>query len=113
MYTGEGLQISGPFKLEGGDGNGEGRPGPLSQNRQAKGAPGGDSQSIEHQWQTPFLNPDPFHWWYGVENIVKIRINRESCIALLNNDAQINTVTLTFVEERSLNVGPLTDLMAR
>ena len=58
------------------------------------------------------MNPDPFLWWYGVENIAKVRITRESCMALLDNGAQINMVTLSFVEEHSLEVGPLTDLMA-
>ena len=33
-------------------------------------------------------------------------------MALLDNGVQINMVTLSFVEEHSLNVGPLTDLMA-
>ena len=32
---------------------------------------------------------------------------------LLNNGAQINTITLSFVEEHFLNVGPLTDLGGR
>ena len=34
-------------------------------------------------------------------------------MALLDNGAQINMVTLSFVEEHFLDVGPLTDLMAR
>ena len=59
------------------------------------------------------MNPNPFFWWYGVENVAKVRINGESCMALLNNGAQINMVTPSFMEECSLNVGPLTDLMAR
>ena len=33
-------------------------------------------------------------------------------MALLNNGVQMNTVTLSFVEECSLDVGPLTDLVA-
>ena len=59
------------------------------------------------------MNPNPLLWWYGVENIAKVRINRESCVALLNNGVQINMVTLSFAEEHFLDVGPLTDFMAR
>ena len=71
---GEGIQISCPFKLKGGDGIGEGSLGPSSQDGQAEGTPGGDAQSIGHCKQTPFLNPDPFLQWYGVENMAKERI---------------------------------------
>ena len=60
--------------------------------------------------QTPFLNPNPFLWWYGVKNIAKVRINGESCMALLNNSVQINMIIPGFSEEHSHNVGPLTDL---
>ena len=37
--------------------------------------------------QTPFLNPDPFQQWYGIENVAKVKINGESCMALLDNSA--------------------------
>ena len=33
--------------------------------------------------QTPFLNLDPFQQWYSIENIAKVKINGESCMALL------------------------------
>ena len=45
--------------------------------------------------------------------MAKVRINGESCMALLNNGVQINTITSSFIEEHSLNVGPLTDLVGR
>ena len=61
--------------------------------------------------QTPFLNPDPFQHWYGIENVAKVKINGESCMALLDNGAQVNTITLRYVKEHSLQVGPITDLM--
>ena len=63
--------------------------------------------------QTPFLNPNPFLHWYGVKNIAKVKINGESCMALLANGMQINTIMSSFVEECSLDVGPLTDLVGR
>ena len=46
-----------------------------------------------------------------MENIAKVRINGESCIALLDNGAQVNTITPRYVKEHSLPVGPITDLM--
>ena len=44
--------------------------------------------------QTPFLNLDPFQQWYGIENVAKVKINGESCMALLDNSAQVNTIML-------------------
>ena len=39
-----------------------------------------------------------------------MKINGESCIALLDNGTQVNTITLRYVNEHSLQVGPITDL---
>ena len=111
VCIGEGTQVNHPFKLKGGDGTREGSPDPSSQGNQAEGAPGGDAQSIGCWMQTSFLNPSPFLHWYGVENVAKVRINRESCMALLDNGAQINIITPHFIEECSLDVGPRTDLV--
>ena len=61
--------------------------------------------------QTPYLNPDPFQCWYGIENVAKVKINGESCMALLDNSVQVNTITSRDVKEHSLQVGPVTDLM--
>ena len=46
-----------------------------------------------------------------MENIAKVRINGESCMALLDNSVQVNTITPRYVKEHSLPVGPITDLM--
>ena len=46
-----------------------------------------------------------------MENIAKVKINGESCMALLGNGAQVNTITPRYVKEHSLPVGPITDLM--
>ena len=43
--------------------------------------------------------------------MAKVKINGESCMALLDNSAQVNTITLRYVKEHSLQVGPITDLM--
>ena len=61
--------------------------------------------------QTPFLNPDPFQQWYGIENVAKVKINGESCMALLDNGVQVNTIMLRYVKEHSLQVGLITNLM--
>ena len=113
MPIGESIKDSYPFKLKGGDGTGEGSPDPPRQGGQAKSTPGGDTQGIGHHTQTPFLNPYPFHWWHGIKNIAKVRVNEESCMALLNNGVQINTTTPDFVESHSLEVEPLSDLVGR
>ena len=60
-----------------------------------------------HQTQTPFLNPDPFIQWYRIENVARVRVNGECCMALLDNSVQINTITPGYVENHSLNVRPL------
>ena len=60
---------------------------------------------------TPFLNLDPFQQWYGIENVAKVKINGESCMALLDNGAQVNTIVPRYVKEHSLQVGPITNLM--
>ena len=43
--------------------------------------------------------------------MAKVKINGESCMALLDNGAQVNTIMLRYVKEHSLQVGPITDLM--
>ena len=46
-----------------------------------------------------------------IENVAKVKINGESCMALLDNGAQVNTITPKYVSKHSLQVGPITDLM--
>ena len=46
-----------------------------------------------------------------MKNIAKVRINGVSCMALLDNDAQVNTITPKYLKECSLPMGPITDLM--
>ena len=61
--------------------------------------------------QTPLLNLDPFQQWHGIENVAKVKTNGESCIALLDNGVQVNTIMPRYVKEHSVQVGPITDLM--
>ena len=46
-----------------------------------------------------------------MENIAKVRINGESCMALLDNGVQVNTITPKYIKEHSLPVGLITDIM--
>ena len=77
----------------------------------AEEPPGGGSQGITQPEQTPFLNPDPFQHWHRVKNVAKVKINGESCKALLDNGSQINTITPNYVKSHSLEMGLITDLI--
>ena len=41
----------------------------------------------------------------------RVKINGESCTALLDNGAQVNTIMLKYVRDHSLQVGPIIDLI--
>ena len=56
---------------------------PFSHGDQTESDPGRHAQGIANCTQTPFLNSNPFLWWYGVKNVAKVRINGESCMVLL------------------------------
>ena len=43
--------------------------------------------------------------------MAQFKVNQESCLALLNNGCQINTVTLELIEAHSLDVGQMSDLV--
>ena len=57
------------------------------------------------------MNPDPFQHWNGVKNIARVRINVESCMALLDNGVQINTVMPKYISDHLLQMGPINDLL--
>ena len=46
-----------------------------------------------------------------MENVAKVRINGESCMALLDNGVQVNTIIPKYIKEHSLPVGLITNLM--
>ena len=98
-------------KQEGGDSINEENPDPSDNNKCHKEPPDGGSQGKKTTSQTPFLNLDPFQWWYRIENVARVKINGESCMALLDNGAQVNTIMLRYVSDHSLQVGPITDLI--
>ena len=41
-----------------------------------------------------------------------LRINGQSCMALLDNGAQIDTITPEYVSDHSLQMGMITDLLS-
>ena len=47
--------------------------------------------------------------WHGEHSEGKNKW--ESCMALLDNGVQVNTITPKYVKERSLPMGPITNLM--
>ena len=83
--------------------------GPSDKSDHAQDTPGGGPQGVGQCMPTPFLNPDPFQHWYGVKNVAKVKINGESCKALLNNVMQINTIRPSYVKSHSLEMGPITN----
>ena len=46
-----------------------------------------------------------------MENVARVKINGESCMALLDNGAQVNTTMPKYISDHSLQVGPITHLM--
>ena len=98
-------------KQQGGDGIHEGSLDPSNNSQCIKEPPEGGSQRAKTTPQTPFMNPDPFQCWHRVENIARVRINEESCMALLDNDAQINTIMPKYISDHSLQMGLITDLL--
>ena len=46
-----------------------------------------------------------------VRNVAKVRINGESCMALLDNGTQINNIMLSYMKSHSLEVGLIMDLI--
>ena len=72
---------------------------------------GAASQGIRWPKQTPFLNPDPFECWHRVKNVAKVKINGKSCMALLDNGTQINTIMPNYVKNHSLEMELITDLI--
>ena len=99
LPIGEGIQNGLTFKLKGGDSTEEWSLDPSRKDDHAKGTSRQDAQGIGSHIQTPFLNPNPFNWWYGIINVARLRVNGESCMALLDNGAWINTIMLGFIRK--------------
>ena len=110
LPTSESLQREYRVKPQGGDSIKEGSLDPSDENDNAQ-EPQGGSQGVTQPKQTPFLNPDPFQDWHGVKIVAKVKINGESCMALLDHGTQINMITPNYVKDHSLEMGPIIDLI--
>ena len=113
LPIGEIIKSKYAVKPQGGNGAKEGSPDPSDESNYTKNLPGGGSQGIGQRTQTPFFNPDPFQHWHGVENVAKVRINGESCMAFLDNGVQINTIMPSYKKSHSLEKGLITDLISK
>ena len=91
----------------------EGSPDPSRKDDYVESIPRWHAQGIKGHTQTLFLNPDPLNWWYRIKNVARVRVKRESCMALLDNGTQINTIILGFIKNNSLDMGPLSGLVGR
>ena len=111
MSTHKDLEGKCTAKQQGGDGVKEGSLDPFSNGQHPKEPPEGGFQGIKLPQQTTFLNPDPFQCWHEAENIARVRINGESCMALFNNGAQINTIMPKYISDHALQVMPITNLL--
>ena len=98
-------------KWQGGDGIKEGSLDPSNNSYHTKEPPERGFQSIKPPQQTPFLNPNPFQCWHGVQNIDRVRINRDSCMVLLDNGRKINPIMPKYISDHSLQMGLITDLL--
>ena len=107
MPARESLQREYAVKPQGGDGIKEGSLDPYNENDNAQEPPGGGSQGVTDS----FLESWPFQCWHGVENVAKVRINQESCMAILDSDTQINAIMPNYVKNHSLEVRLITDLI--
>ena len=105
------LREKATVKWQGGDGIKEGSLDPSDNSYHTKESPNGGSQGIEPPQQTPFLNPDPFQCWHEVENVARVRINGESCMALLDNVALINTIIPKYLSDHLLQMELITNLL--
>ena len=111
MSTHEDFERKTAVKWQGGNCVKEGSLDPSNNSYHTKEPPDGGSQGIKPPQQTPFLNPDPFQHWHGVKNVARVKINGESCMALLDNGMQINTITPKYVSDHSLEMGLITNLI--
>ena len=46
------------------------------------------------------------------QNVAKVKINGEGCMAFLDNGTQINTITPNYVKDHMLEIGLITDLIS-
>ena len=50
---------------------------------------------------------------WGLRMYAKVKINGDSCMAVLDNGTQINTIMPSYAKSHSLEMGPITDLIGK
>ena len=64
------------------------------------------TDSLLESWSIPAMV-------WGPKKEGKVKIKGESCMALLDNGVQVNTIMPSYVKSHSLEVGPITNLAGR
>ena len=84
----------------------------MSEGRPHPQGPSGSTPKLRAPCDTPcsYWNEDARDQWLGPENIGQILIDGEPVPALIDNGAQVNMVTLSFVKRCGLVVGSIDDL---
>ena len=86
-------------------------PGPLQQQQTPWRAPRRRLPRHKNHLADSLPESRPFPAMVWNWNVARVKINGESCMALLDNSAQVNTIMLKYVSNHSLQVGPITDLL--
>ena len=87
------------------------QPGPLWQQPMPWRAPKQRLSRHKNHFTDSLLESGPLSAVAWVENVGTVRINGESCRALLDNGAQINTIMPKYVSDHSLQVGQITNIL--
>ena len=88
---------------------GQGSPAPPDGYGQGRSSPG---QKLTNPRLTPsaFWNEDPRNRWFDCSNLGTAMLDGVKTTCLIDNEAQVNLVTLEFVKDRGLEVGSIQDL---
>ena len=113
MPIGEGIQTRSTFKPKGGDNTKEGILDPSRKGNLAKDTPRWDSPRHKMSYKDSLLEYQSLPPMVWIKHVASAWVNGESCMALLDNGMQMNTIMLGFVENCSHDVGPLSDLVGR
>ena len=57
-----------------------------------------------------YWNKDLWAHWLGPKNLGKVLVDGISMVALIDNEAQMNSVTPSFARAQNLPVGPISEL---
>ena len=58
----------------------------------------------------PYLNPDPYCWFFGPKNLGEALIDGELATCLLDNGAQLNFITTAYAHKQGMDIMSLESL---